>query len=97
MAQYNSLNVKLSNSQLYKSKSAITNETEVVLWLSSNMIGNSDDETNFSHKLLLSNRQLQIFLKRLQIIHQLILSYQKLSYPRWYNQEDFLVDFLFDY
>ena len=46
------------------------------------MIGNSDDETNFSHKLLLSNRQLQIFLKRLQIIHQLILSYQKLSYPR---------------
>ena len=31
MAQYNSLNVKLSNSQLYKSKSAITNETEVVL------------------------------------------------------------------
>ena len=97
MAQYNSLNVKLSNSQLYKSKSAITNETEVVLWLSSNMIGNSDDETNFSHKLLLSNRQLQIFLKRLQIIHQLILSYQKLSYPRWYNQEAFLVDFLFDY
>ena len=97
MAQYNSLNVKLSNSQLYKSKSAITNETEVVLWLSSNMIGNSDDETNFSHKLLLSNRQLQIFLKRLQIIHQLILSYQKLSYPRWYNQKDFLVDFLFDY
>ena len=97
MAQYNSLKVKLSNSQLYKTKSAITNETEVVLWLSSNMIGNSDDETNFSHKLLLSNRQLQIFLKRLQIIHQLILSYQKLSYPRWYNQEDFLVDFLFDY
>ena len=54
MTQYNSLNVKLSNSQLNKLKSAIKNETEVVLRLSSNMIG---DETNFTHKLLLINRQ----------------------------------------
>ena len=56
MTQYNSLNVKLSNSQL-KNLSAIKNETEVVLRLSSNMVGNSDDETNFPHKLLLTNRQ----------------------------------------
>ena len=55
MTQYNSLNVKLSNSQLNKFKSAIKNENEVVLRLSSNMIG--DNETNFSHKLLLTNRQ----------------------------------------
>ena len=55
MKQYNSLNVKLSNSQLNKFKSAIKNETEVVLRLSSNMIG--DDETNFPHKSLLTNRQ----------------------------------------
>ena len=51
------MNVKLSNSQLNKLKSAIKNETNVILRLSSNMIGNSDDETNFSHKLLLTNRQ----------------------------------------
>ena len=57
MIQYNSLNVKLSNSQLNKLKSAIKNKTEVVLKLSSNMIGNSDDETNFPDKLLLINRQ----------------------------------------
>ena len=56
MTQYNSLNVKLSNSQL-KNLSAIKNETEVVLRLSSNMAGNSDDETNFPHKFLLTNRQ----------------------------------------
>ena len=31
MMQYNSLNVKLSNSQLNKLNSAIKNETEVVL------------------------------------------------------------------
>ena len=55
MTQYNRLNVKLSNSRLDKLKSAIKNETEVVLRLSSNMIG--DNETNFPHQLLLTNRQ----------------------------------------
>ena len=55
MMQCNSLNVKLSNSQLNKLKSAIKNENEVVLRLSSNMIG--DDETNFPHKFLLTNGQ----------------------------------------
>ena len=55
MTQYNSLNVKLSNSQLNKLKPTIKNETEVVLRLSSNMIG--DNESNFPHKLLLTNRQ----------------------------------------
>ena len=55
MAQYNSLNIKLSNSQLNKLKSAIKTETEVVLRLSPNMIG--DSETNFAHKLLLTNKQ----------------------------------------
>ena len=57
MNQYNILNLNLSNSQLNKLKSAIKNETEVVLRLSSNMIGNSNDETNFPHELLLTNRQ----------------------------------------
>ena len=57
MTQYNSSNIKLSNSQLNKLKSAIKNETDVVLILSSNIIGNSDDEINFSHKLLPTNTQ----------------------------------------
>ena len=57
MTQYYSLNVKLSNSQLHNLKSAIKNETDVVLRLSSNMIGNSNDKTNFPCKLLLTNRQ----------------------------------------
>ena len=57
MTQYNSLNVKLSNSQLSKLKSAIKNENDVVLRLSSNMVGNSNDNTNFPHELLLTNRQ----------------------------------------
>ena len=49
MTQYNSLNVKLSNSQLSKLKSATKNENDVVLRTSSNMVGNSNDKTNFPH------------------------------------------------
>ena len=51
------MNVNLSNLKLNKLKLAIKNETEVVLRLLSNMIGNSDDKTNFSHKLLLTKRK----------------------------------------
>ena len=57
MTQYNSLNVKLSNSQLNKLKSSIKNETDVVLRISSNMVSNSNDNTNFPHELVLTNRQ----------------------------------------
>ena len=61
MTQYNSLNVKQSNSQLNKLKSAIKNKTEVVLRLSSNIIG--DNESNFPHKLLLSNTHISSLRK----------------------------------
>ena len=61
MTQYNSLNIKLSNSQLKKLKSAIKNETKLVLRLSSNMI--DDNETNFPHKLFLTSRQVSNLLK----------------------------------
>ena len=57
MAQYNSLNVKFSNSQLNKLKSTIKNETEVTLKLSSNVVGDSNDENKFPHKFLLTNTQ----------------------------------------
>ena len=57
MTQCNSLNVKLSNSQLSKLKSSIKNETDVVLRISSNMVSNSNDNTNFPQELLLTNRQ----------------------------------------
>ena len=55
MTLYNSLNVKLSNSQINKLMSAIKNESEVVLRLSSSIIG--DGKRIFPHKLLLTNRQ----------------------------------------
>ena len=57
MTQYNMVNVKLSNWQLNKLKSAIKIRTEVTLDVSSNLIGNCNDKTNFSHKLLLTDPQ----------------------------------------
>ena len=82
MTQYNSLNVKLSNSQLNKLKSAIKNRTEVVLRLSLNMIGDSHDKNNFPHELLLTDQQAANIRKAFQIIHQQALSYQKLNYQK---------------
>ena len=57
MIRYNILNVKLSNSQLNKSKSRIKNGAEVTLKISSNVVGDSNDENTFLHKLLLTNTQ----------------------------------------
>ena len=47
----------MSNSQLNKLKSAIKNGTEVTLNLSSNFTVIFNDETNFPHKLLLTDTQ----------------------------------------
>ena len=47
----------MSNLQLNKLKSAIKNGTGVTLNLLSSIIGDSNDENNFSHKLLLTNTQ----------------------------------------
>ena len=47
MTQYNIINVTLSNSQLSKLKSGVKDGTEVTLNLASNVVGDSNDETNF--------------------------------------------------
>ena len=57
MTEYNTSSIKLPSSQLNKSKSGVKNDTEVTLNILSNVIGNSNDEYNFLHKLLLINTQ----------------------------------------
>ena len=54
MTQYNTLNVKLSNSQLNKLKSRIRNSTERTLKILSNVVGDSNDENNFPYTLSLT-------------------------------------------
>ena len=65
MTQYNNLNIKLSNSQLNKLKSGITNGTEVSLKLSLNVFGDSNDENNFLHKVLLTDTRVSRLSKAL--------------------------------
>ena len=60
MTQYNTLNAKLSNSQL-KLKSGTKNATEVTLKTSSKFVGDFNDENNFSHKFLLRIQCRHIF------------------------------------
>ena len=47
----------MSNSQFNKLKSGIKNGTEVTLKIYLNAGGESKDENNFSHKLLITNTQ----------------------------------------
>ena len=96
MTQYDRLNVKLSNSQT-QTKSAIKNETEVDLRLSSNMVGNFDDETNFPQDLLLTDRQVSNLRKEFASYLSTDFKLSKFNYLRWYSQEDFLVEFLVHY
>ena len=63
MAQYIKLNVKLSKPPLNKLKSPIKNGTEVILNLLLNSIGNSINETNIPHKMLLTNIQVSKICK----------------------------------
>ena len=63
MTQYNRINVKVFRPQLNKLKAAIKSETDVVIRSSPNMIGNSNEKTNFPHELLLTNRQVSSIRK----------------------------------
>ena len=88
MTQCNSLNVKLSNSQLNKLKSAIKNESEVVLRLSSNMIGNN--ETNFPHELLLTDRQVSSIRKSFENNSSADIKFSKTQLSKMVQSGEFL-------
>ena len=66
MAQYNTLNVRLPNWQLNKLKSRIKNGTQATLNLSSNIVCDSKDNTNFPHKLLLTDTQVSRLRKNFE-------------------------------
>ena len=91
MTQYNSLNVKLSNSQLTKFKSAIKNEIEVVLRLSSNM--NGDNEINFPRKLL-TDRQVSNLCKSFASHLSADINLSKTQLPKMIQSGGFLGRFL---
>ena len=63
MTQCNTLNAKMPNSQLNKLKSRTKHSTKVTLNISSNVVGNSNDESNFLHNLLLTDIQVSRLCK----------------------------------
>ena len=95
MTQYNILNVRLLSSQLNKLKSAIKNKTEIVLRLSWTMI--DDDETNFPHKLLLTNRQVANLRKAFADKSSTDIKLSKTQISKMIQSGGFLVDFLVHY
>ena len=72
ITQYKILNVKLSNSQLNELKLGIKNGTKLTLKISYVFVGDSNDESNFLHKLLLTNAQVSMLRKAFANVHQLI-------------------------
>ena len=72
MSQYNTLNIKLPNLKFNKLKSGIKIGTKVTLKLSSNAVGDTNDEDSFPYKLLLTNKKVQSFVKLLLINSQVI-------------------------
>ena len=79
MTQYNTLNLKLSNSQHNKLNCGIKNGAEVILKISSNVVGYSNDGNNFPHKLLLTNTQVSRLYKGFVNGSSATTDYQNLS------------------
>ena len=76
----------MSNLQLNKLKSGTKNDTEVTSKLSPNVVGDSNDENTFLHKLLLTNTQISRLRKVFANVSSINI---KLSKSQLHNQEDF--------
>ena len=92
MTKYNTLNVKLSNSQLNKLKCGIKNGTEVTLNLLSHLIGNSSDETNFPRKLLLTDTQVPKICKAFANSSSANIKFSKPQISKMIQSGEFLTD-----
>ena len=57
------ITLKLSTSQLNELKSGIKNVTEVTLKILLKIVVDSNDENNFTHRILLTNTQVSRFRK----------------------------------
>ena len=81
--------VKSSNSQFNKLNSRIKNGTEVTLKLPSNVIGESNDENNFLHKLLLTIAKVSRLRKAFANNSLANIKLSKTQLHEIGNQEDF--------
>ena len=94
MTQYNKVNVKSLISQLNKLKSAIKNENDVVIRLSPNIIGDSNDKGNFPHELSLTNRQVSSIRKAFANNSSVDIKFSKAQLSKMIQSGEFLVKLL---
>ena len=90
MTQYNRVNVKLLRPQLNKLKAAIKNKNDVVIRLSPNMIGDSNDQTNFPHELLLTDRQVSSIRKTFSNNSSVDINFSKTKLSKMIQSGGFL-------
>ena len=90
MTQYNRLNTKLSNSQLNKLKSAIKNKNDVLIRLSPNTIGDSNDKDHFPHELLLTHRQVSSIRKAFTDNSSVDVKFSKIQLSKMIQSGGFL-------
>ena len=79
----------MSNSQLSKLISETRNGTEVTLKILSNIVGDSNDGNSFSHQFLLINTHVSKLRKVFGNNSSANIKYQKFSWIKYDNQEDF--------
>lgn len=75
--------MKLSSSQLTKLKPGIKNGSEVTLSLSSNLNKNSNDESNYPHRLLLTDTQISWLSKAFSNVSAANIKFSKTL--RWHS------------
>ena len=80
MTHCNTLNSSLSNSQFNKFKTEMKNAIQVTLKLLSNLVGDSNNETDFSHKLLLTDKQVSRICKVLAKCSSANMKFSKTSW-----------------
>ena len=97
MTQNNDITVKLKNSQLDKlklvTKSSTILKLPLILRLISNMIGNSNGEISFPHKLLLTDIQVAIICKAFASNSSADIKLLKTQISKMLQLGKFLLDF----
>ena len=82
MSKYNTLNVKLSNSELNNLKSGIKNGPEVTLNLTSSVIRNSNGGNTFPYNLLLTGKQVSKICKAFATCPSDNIKFSKTQLPK---------------
>ena len=93
MVEYSNVNIKLSNTQLKKLKTAVENKTGTTLRMSLKMFSGND----LPHELLLTTRQKTKLRNAFNNNMSTDLKLSKAQISKKFSPEDFLVDYLVDY